>query len=120
MKRIAMGIEYHGASFRGWQTQPGGGTVQDALQTALAKIAGERVDVVCAGRTDAGVHATGQVVHFDTELERPLTAWVRGARPSGPWRSPPACCRRSTTPTAPGSSTATSSRATSCSRPRAT
>ena len=78
MKRIAMGIEYHGASFRGWQTQPGGGTVQDALQTALAKIAGERVDVVCAGRTDAGVHATGQVVHFDTALERPLTAWVRG------------------------------------------
>lgn len=78
MKRIALGIEYNGASFRGWQTQPGGGTVQDALQAALAQIAGERVDVVCAGRTDAGVHATGQVVHFDTALERPLTAWVRG------------------------------------------
>ncbi len=78
MKRIALGIEYNGSSFRGWQTQPGGGTVQDALQTALSKIASERVDVVCAGRTDAGVHATGQVVHFDTALERPLTAWVRG------------------------------------------
>ena len=76
--RIALGIEYNGTSFRGWQIQPAGGTVQDALQGALAKIAGGPVDVVCAGRTDAGVHATGQIVHFDTELDRPLTAWVRG------------------------------------------
>ena len=78
MKRIALGVEYNGAAFRGWQIQPGGGTVQDALQGALAKIAGEPVDVVCAGRTDAGVHATGQVVHFATDLDRPLSAWVRG------------------------------------------
>ena len=76
--RIALGIEYDGSAFHGWQTQPGGGTVQDALQGAMYRIAGEAVDVVCAGRTDAGVHATGQVVHFDTQLERPLSAWVRG------------------------------------------
>lgn len=76
--RIALGIEYDGSAFHGWQIQPGGGTVQDAVQTALAKIAGTPVDVVCAGRTDAGVHATGQVVHFDAPVERPLTAWVRG------------------------------------------
>jgi tRNA pseudouridine38-40 synthase len=76
--RIALGVDYDGSAFHGWQKQPGGGTVQDALQAALSRIAGEPVAVVCAGRTDAGVHATGQVVHFDTELERPLTAWVRG------------------------------------------
>ena len=76
--RIALGVEYDGSAFRGWQIQPGGGTVQSALQTALEEIAGQPVSVVCAGRTDAGVHATAQVVHFDTELKRPLTAWVRG------------------------------------------
>ncbi len=76
--RVALGVEYDGSGFRGWQTQPGGGTVQDALEVALGRIAGGAVDVVCAGRTDAGVHATAQVVHFDTSLERPLSAWVRG------------------------------------------
>jgi tRNA pseudouridine38-40 synthase len=76
--RIVLGVEYEGSGFHGWQTQPGGGTVQDALQAALHGIAGVPLDVVCAGRTDAGVHATGQVVHFDTDVERPLTAWVRG------------------------------------------
>lgn len=76
--RIALGIEYDGMAFRGWQTQTGGGTVQDALETALAQIAGVPIHVVCAGRTDAGVHATGQVVHFDTLVDRPLMAWVRG------------------------------------------
>lgn len=76
--RIALGIEYDGSSFHGWQKQPGGATVQDELENALAQIAGAPVDVVCAGRTDAGVHATGQVVHFDTVVERPLTAWERG------------------------------------------
>jgi tRNA pseudouridine38-40 synthase len=76
--RIALGLEYDGSRFLGWQTQPGGGTVQDALEAALAAIAGERVDVTCAGRTDRGVHAREQVVHFDTTVERPLTAWVRG------------------------------------------
>ena len=76
--RIALGVEYDGSAFHGWQTQPGGDTVQDALELALSQIAGEQVDVVCAGRTDAGVHATGQVLHFDTQLQRPLSAWVRG------------------------------------------
>ena len=76
--RIALGVEYDGSAFHGWQIQPGGGTVQDSLQGALAQIAGVPIDVVCAGRTDAGVHATGQVVHFDAPVERPLSAWVRG------------------------------------------
>jgi tRNA pseudouridine38-40 synthase len=76
--KIALGVEYDGRRFCGWQTQPGGGSVQDALQAALGRIAGTKVEVVCAGRTDAGVHATGQVVHFETEVGRPLTAWVRG------------------------------------------
>ena len=77
--RIALAVEYDGSGFRGWQQQPGGGTVQDALQGALRQFAGMPVPVVCAGRTDAGVHALGQVVHFDTALERSLYAWVRGA-----------------------------------------
>ena len=76
--RIVLGIEYDGSDFHGWQTQPGGGTVQDALEAALAKIAGHPVTAICAGRTDAGVHASGQVVHIDTDTVRPLTAWVRG------------------------------------------
>jgi len=76
--RIALGIEYDGSRFLGWQTQPGGGTVQDALEAALSAIAGETIAVTCAGRTDRGVHARGQVVHFDTGVDRPVSAWVRG------------------------------------------
>ncbi len=76
--RIALAVEYCGTSFQGWQSQPSGNTVQDALEAALAAIAGQPVGVICAGRTDAGVHATHQVVHFDAPVERPLTAWVRG------------------------------------------
>lgn len=76
--RIAVGVEYDGSDFQGWQTQPAGCTVQDVLQTALTRIAGEPIAVVCAGRTDAGVHAIGQVAHFETAGIRPLTAWVRG------------------------------------------
>ena len=76
--RIALGIEYDGSRFLGWQTQPGGNTVQDALEAALAAIASEPVSVTCAGRTDRGVHAREQVVHFDIGAERPDTAWVRG------------------------------------------
>ncbi len=76
--RIALGIEYDGAAFNGWQTQPDGRSVQDALEGALAALAGIQLATVCAGRTDAGVHAVDQVVHFDTAVERPLTAWVRG------------------------------------------
>ncbi len=76
--RIALAIEYDGSRFLGWQTQPGGGTVQDALESALAGIAEAPVGVTCAGRTDRGVHARAQVVHFDTEADRPDSAWVRG------------------------------------------
>jgi tRNA pseudouridine38-40 synthase len=76
--RIALGIEYDGSRFLGWQTQPGGGSVQDALEQALEGIAGSAIKTTCAGRTDRGVHARGQVVHFDTEVERPESAWVRG------------------------------------------
>ena len=76
--RIALGLEYDGSPFQGWQTQPAGNTVQDALEAALAQIAGEPVAVTCAGRTDRGVHASGQVVHFDSTAERPDSAWVRG------------------------------------------
>lgn len=77
--RIAIGLEYDGAGFAGWQSQPSGQTVQDVLERALTSIAGMPIRVACAGRTDAGVHALAQVAHFDTTVERPLNAWVRGA-----------------------------------------
>lgn len=76
--RIALGVEYDGSSYCGWQSQAEGRTVQDTLQLALSQIAGEQISVIAAGRTDTGVHALEQVVHFDTQVERPLTAWVRG------------------------------------------
>jgi tRNA pseudouridine38-40 synthase len=79
MTRIALGIEYAGDAFLGWQSQRGGGTVQDALEQALGQICAHPVRLHCAGRTDAGVHATAQVVHFDTSAKRPPGAWVRGA-----------------------------------------
>lgn len=76
--RIALGVEYFGGAYCGWQKQLVGDTVQSKLEAAIARIAGHTVSVCCAGRTDAGVHATWQVVHFDTDVERPLSAWVRG------------------------------------------
>lgn len=76
--RIALGIEYAGDAFQGWQSQAHGRTVQDHLEIALAAIAGHPVRLHCAGRTDSGVHATAQVVHFDTPSVRPLYGWVRG------------------------------------------
>lgn len=76
--RIALGVEYNGIQFCGWQHQPQGCGVQDALERALAQIAGHPVAVVAAGRTDTGVHASEQVVHFDIDVSRPLSAWVRG------------------------------------------
>lgn len=82
--RLALGIEYDGSRFLGWQTQPGGGAVQDALEPALSGIAGEPIAVTCAGRTDRGVHALEQVVHFDTGAKRPLSAWVRGVNATLP------------------------------------
>jgi tRNA pseudouridine38-40 synthase len=85
MHRIALGVEYNGADFHGFQSQPSGVlTVQQALEKALSKVANEPVTLVCAGRTDAGVHATGQVVHFDTLAVRPEKAWILGTRPHLP------------------------------------
>lgn len=77
--RIALGIEYDGKPYCGWQSQAEGVTVQDTLQAALSEIAGEKIGVIAAGRTDTGVHGLEQVVHFDTRANRPLQAWVRGA-----------------------------------------
>ncbi|HNQ05249.1 MAG TPA: tRNA pseudouridine(38-40) synthase TruA [Thiobacillaceae bacterium] len=78
VRRWALGLEYDGSRFCGWQTQPGGCGVQDALEAALAVIHGGPVKTVSAGRTDAGVHASAQVVHFDSLHTRPNSAWVRG------------------------------------------
>jgi tRNA pseudouridine38-40 synthase len=76
--RIAIGIAFDGRPFDGWQSQPSGNTVQDRLEAALGEIAGAPVRVTAAGRTDAGVHAIGQVAHFDAAASRPESAWVRG------------------------------------------
>ncbi len=82
--RLALGLEYDGRPFCGWQSQPGGCAVQDALARALASICGQPVRVAAAGRTDTGVHATAQVAHFDSPVQRPLTAWVRGVNSALP------------------------------------
>jgi len=78
--RIALGIEYDGSPYSGWQKQkfPQQETVQEYIETALSKVADSNVVVSCAGRTDAGVHATCQVVHFDTEIDRGAKAWTQG------------------------------------------
>ena len=76
--RVVLGIAYDGANFCGWQSQPNQCGVQDALELAISMIAQHQVRVHVAGRTDAGVHGLGQVVHFDTETNRPISAWVRG------------------------------------------
>jgi tRNA pseudouridine38-40 synthase len=76
--RIVLGVEYDGTPYSGWQSQLGVATVQDALQAALGGIAGAPVAIIAAGRTDAGVHALEQVVHFDTDVLRAPSAWVRG------------------------------------------
>ena len=85
VSRIALGIEYKGARYRGWQRQEiGVPSVQAALEKALSQVAAEPVSLMCAGRTDAGVHASGQVVHFDTRVERPLKAWIMGGNANLP------------------------------------
>lgn len=76
--RVAIGVEYDGRPYCGWQSQVDGMTVQDTLQRALSRIAGASISVIAAGRTDTGVHALEQVVHFDSPVERPQNAWVRG------------------------------------------
>ena len=81
--RIALGLEYDGSAFCGWQTQPSACGVQDHLEDALARFADSPIEVTAAGRTDTGVHATAQVVHFDTEVERDDHSWVRGPNACG-------------------------------------
>ncbi|QPB84122.1 tRNA pseudouridine(38-40) synthase TruA [Pseudoalteromonas rubra] len=76
--RVALGIEYNGGNYSGWQRQCNVNSVQEELETALSNICNHKVDVVCAGRTDAGVHATGQVIHFDTHAERDMKAFTLG------------------------------------------
>jgi tRNA pseudouridine38-40 synthase len=76
--RVALGVSYRGGAYQGWQSQPGGATVQDRLEDALARFATEPVRTLCAGRTDAGVHGLNQVVHFDPPVERDPFAWLRG------------------------------------------
>jgi tRNA pseudouridine38-40 synthase len=78
VKRIVLGVQYDGAHWHGWQTQPDGHTVQDRLEFALEKFTQGPVATTCAGRTDTGVHALEQVVHFDTPLDREMFSWVRG------------------------------------------
>jgi tRNA pseudouridine38-40 synthase len=76
--RVVLGVAYRGAAYSGWQSQPGGRTVQDHLDAALSTFAGAPIRSICAGRTDAGVHALNQVVHFDTRAIRPERSWIRG------------------------------------------
>ena len=77
--RLALGICYNGTAYRGWQSQLSGQTVQDELEAALGKFTAQHVSTLCAGRTDAGVHALMQVVHFDTPVDRNASSWVRGS-----------------------------------------
>jgi tRNA pseudouridine38-40 synthase len=76
--RIALGLSYRGVAYQGWQSQPDGRTVQDRLEQALSTFADRPVRTLCAGRTDAGVHALNQVVHFDSDAVREPFSWVRG------------------------------------------
>lgn len=80
VQRIALIVEYDGSSFSGWQIQkkPAVPTVQEHLEQALSKIANQTISTICAGRTDAGVHACAQTVHFETSANRPLKAWIDG------------------------------------------
>jgi tRNA pseudouridine38-40 synthase len=82
--RIALGIEYDGSGYHGWQRQHSGISVQAVVEEAVGKVANHAVSLVCAGRTDAGVHATAQVVHFDTEASRDEHAWMLGSNSNLP------------------------------------
>ncbi|XHS77153.1 tRNA pseudouridine(38-40) synthase TruA [Burkholderiaceae bacterium UC74_6] len=76
--RVALGVSYRGQAYKGWQSQPGGGTVQDALEAALSEFAAQPIRTICAGRTDTGVHGLNQVVHFDSPVDRDPFSWMRG------------------------------------------
>ena len=80
MVRFACGIEYDGSAFNGWQYQSHAPSIQEAVETAFSRVADQPIQVVVAGRTDTGVHATGQVIHFDTDVKRAPIAWLRGTQ----------------------------------------
>jgi tRNA pseudouridine38-40 synthase len=82
--RLALGVEYDGGRFAGWEDQPGQRTVQGSLEASVSRVADHPVRVICAGRTDAGVHAWGQVVHFDTSAPRDERAWLLGGNANLP------------------------------------
>ncbi|QGU32684.1 tRNA pseudouridine(38-40) synthase TruA [Thermochromatium tepidum] len=82
--RIALGVEYDGTHFHGWQTQPGARTIQSELEAAISRVADHPVRLHCAGRTDAGVHALEQVVHFETTARRSERSWVLGTNANLP------------------------------------
>lgn len=82
--RLVLGLEYDGTRFCGWQSQQNGRSVQQTLESAISTVADHPVSVVCAGRTDTGVHALGQVVHFDTDADRPERAWTIGVNSNLP------------------------------------
>lgn len=84
MKRIALALSYDGSRYHGWQHQEEVNSVQQTLEHAISRVANHAVSVVCAGRTDAGVHATTQIVHFDTEAIRTERSWVFGANSNLP------------------------------------
>jgi tRNA pseudouridine38-40 synthase len=77
--RIAVGLEYDGSQYAGWQSQPSVPSIQSVAEAAIGRVAAHPVGLVCAGRTDAGVHAVTQVAHFDTEALRSAHGWIRGA-----------------------------------------
>lgn len=79
MPRYALALEYNGADFSGWQSQPHARNVQDCVQAALSRVADHNIAVICAGRTDAGVHAYEQVIHFDSTAKRTINEWQRGS-----------------------------------------
>jgi tRNA pseudouridine38-40 synthase len=81
---VVLGVSYNGQNYQGWQSQLSGQTVQDKLEKALGTFTAQRVSTLCAGRTDAGVHALMQVVHFDTDRERDSYSWVRGTNANLP------------------------------------
>lgn len=82
--RIALGIEYNGTGYFGWQRQREVNSIQGELERALAKVANEPIETFCAGRTDAGVNATGQVIHFDTNAVRDMRGWIMGVNANLP------------------------------------
>ncbi len=82
--RLALGIEYDGTSYNGWQRQKTGLGVQQRLEEALSQVADQAIEITCAGRTDTGVHASGQVAHFDTQARRSQRGWLLGANSNLP------------------------------------